>query len=103
VLYNSINTANQLKKEFIDFNRDYYSYEACEAIIDYFDELGENVELDIIGLCGDFNEDTIDEIIMHYDIDIKEEENKEEEVMNYLQDNTWAVKTTDDEILYIVF
>jgi hypothetical protein len=103
VLYNSINTANQLKQEFISYNRDYYSYEACEAIVDYFYELDVNVELDIIGLCGDFNEDTLDEIINNYFIDIKEEEYKEEEVMNYLQDNTWAVKTTDNKILYIVF
>jgi hypothetical protein len=103
MLYNSINTAEQLQREFISYDRNYYSIEACEAILDYFDSIDENVELDIIGLCGDFNEDTLDEIIVHYDIDIKEEENKEEEVMAYLQDNTWAVKTTDDEILHIVF
>jgi hypothetical protein len=103
MLYNSINTAEQLQREFISYNRDYYSYEACDAIIDYFDELGENVELDIIGLCGEFNEDTLDEIIGNYNIEIEDEENKEEEVMAYLQDNTWAVKTIDDKILYTVF
>jgi hypothetical protein len=103
MLYNSIITARELKQEFIAYNRDYYSYEACEAIVDYFYELDVNVELDIIGLCGDFNEDTLDEIIMHYNIEIEDEENKEEEVMAYLQYNTWAVKTVDDKILYVVF
>jgi hypothetical protein len=103
VLYNTIGTARELKQEFMDYNRDYYSLEAYEAILDYFDNIDENVELDVIGLCCDFNEDTLDEIIGNYNIEIEDEENKEEEVMDYLQKHTWAVRTTDNKILYTVF
>jgi hypothetical protein len=117
MLYNSINTAEQLQREFISYDRNYYSIEACEAILDYFDSIDENVELDIIGLCGDFNEDTLDEIINNYNIEIDGEEEefandeeyfefldyKEEQVFAFLDKNTWAVKTVDDKILYTVF
>jgi hypothetical protein len=117
MLYNSINTAEQLQREFISYDRNYYSLEAYEAMLDYNEQMCEDVELDVIGLSCDFNEDTLDEIISNYNLEIDGEEEefandeecfefldyKEEQVFAFLDKNTWAVKTVDDKILYIVF
>jgi hypothetical protein len=59
--------------------------------------------LDINDLSNEFSEDSTDYIISNYDIEIEDEENKEKEAINYLQKHSWAVKTVDDKILYIVF
>ena len=57
--------ANDLKEEFKAWGRDYYSYAACEAIIDLFEECDcdKNTELDIVGLCCVFNEEAWEDII----------------------------------------
>jgi hypothetical protein len=103
MLYVSINNARELRNYFIDYDRDYYSYEAYETMLDYFDGLGESVELDVIELCGYFNEEKIEDIIENYNIDINDDEDKEEQVLEYLYDRTWATKTIDDKILYATF
>ena len=38
-----------------------FSYEALRAMYDYIDGLGEDFELDVIGLCCGFTEYTLDE------------------------------------------
>ena len=98
--------ANDLKEEFKNWNRDYYSYEACEAIIELFEECdcGNNTELDIIALCCDFNEEVWEDIKENYSNhdDIAECETIEE-LLNALNDYTWAVQTVDNNILYQCF
>jgi hypothetical protein len=97
MIIKTIETSNELRNEFIAYDRDYYSYEAYEAIIDYFESLGENWELDVISICCDFNESTAEEIRGYYNID------EDIEVLEYLNNNTYAVETEDDKILYIAF
>ena len=97
MIIKTIETARELQEEFIAYNRDYYSLEGYEAIIEYFDSIGENWELDVIAICGDFNEESEEYIRDCYNID------EDIEVMDYLQDNTYAVETVDNNILYIVF
>lgn len=48
-------------KEFVEFGREnHFSYEGKKALYDYLNELsedlGEPIELDVIGLCCDFTE-----------------------------------------------
>ena len=95
--------AHDLKEEFRAWNRDYFSYNACKEIINLFEECdcGNNTELDIVALCCDFNEEEwnyIKEEYSNHD-DIAGCETIEElaEALNYY---TWAVITTDNEILY---
>ena len=49
-------TALNLKEIFVNWNRDYYSVEGLEAILNYYDEIDENMELDVIGICCDCTE-----------------------------------------------
>ena len=37
-------------------NRDYYTYEACEALIEWYDGIDPDTEFDVIGVCCDWNE-----------------------------------------------
>ena len=98
--------ANDLKEEFRAWERDYFSYEACEAMIQLFEDCdcGTNTELDIVALCCDFNEEDWEDIKENYSNhdDIAECETIEEllDALNYY---TWAIQTTDNQILYQCF
>ena len=48
--------ANIMKEMFKNCNRDYYTYEACEVLLEYYDEIDENIEFDVIAICCDWNE-----------------------------------------------
>ena len=96
MLSSKIYTREDLRQKFVDYDRDYYSYQGYQAIIDYFDEFENDVELDVIGLCCDFNEETKEEIMSNYNIE-------EEEFERYMNDNTWMVETETDTYLYIAF
>ena len=102
MLINTINTARELRQEFISYDRDKYTYEAYQAIIEYFNEF-DNIELDVIAICCDFNESSVDDIISDYSIYIENEDSKLDELMDYLGSATYAVETANNKILYISF
>ena len=52
----TIFNGNDLRKEFVDYNRDYYSVDGYEALLNFYDEIDENMELDVIAICGDCTE-----------------------------------------------
>ena len=45
-----------MKDEFIKMNRDYYSFSGLEALLEYYNMINENMELDCVGICGDCTE-----------------------------------------------
>lgn len=96
--------AHDLKMEFQDWNRDYFSYTACEELIELFEQDPSDTELDIVALCCDFTEQDWEDIKSEYDNhdDIAECESKEE-LLEVLNEYTWAVETEDDMILYQVW
>lgn len=63
--------ANDLKDIFRSRNRDYFSDEAYQFIVDYYDELGEDKELDVIEICCYFTEinRTVSDILEYCDED----------------------------------
>lgn len=67
MLYNAINTPEQLKEEFKSMNRDYFTLEGYQYLIDLFEEVyTKPKELDVIGICCDFNEYTEEELKQDY-------------------------------------
>ena len=93
--------AYDLKEEFKAWGRDYFSYTACEELIALFDECGNNTEIDIIGLCCDFNEESEEYIKSDYsNIEEIAEAETTDELLDALNYYTWAVKTEDGMILY---
>lgn len=96
MIYETIDTASQLRDRFIACNRDNFSYEGYEALFEMLDEL-ERYELDVIAVCCDFNEASEDEIRADYAID------EDLDVEHYLQDNTIVMKLSNGNFLYQSF
>ena len=92
---------------FDQFNRsENFSREAREDLFEYLEELfGDDYEVDIIAICCEYSEDTIDNIIDNYSIDIDQDEDKLQQVLDYLNDHTSVVSVTgdDESILYAAF
>lgn len=54
--YDLKETAYDLKEAFIKADRDYYTLQGLETLLDYYDEIDENMELDVIAICCDCTE-----------------------------------------------
>lgn len=47
---------NDMKERFEALDRDYYTYDGLETLLDYYDEIDENMEFDAIAICCDCTE-----------------------------------------------
>lgn len=104
-------TMYQFRQAFVDMGRkDQFSYKGLEILYDYLENLsediGEDIEFDVIGLCCEYSEDHYVDIADYYSIDLDEAEGDEDEeleiVLNYLHDNT-SVCGYDEETGMIVY
>ena len=106
----SINNVYQFREAFRLAGRmDQFSYEGLEVLFDYLDELsedtGEPVELDVIALCCEYYESSIEELIDNYNIDMSEVDEDDpdsiiEVVRVYLEDNTSVCGEVSDGFVY---
>ena len=96
MLYKTMNKY-ELKNEFIAYDRDYFSLEGYEAILEMFEDLGNDSELDVIAICCEFSEDDEEDIRNDYNIP------EDEEVEDYLNDNTSVCKLDNGNFLYQQF
>lgn len=88
-----------------------FSWEGYKVLFDYLDNLsddiGEPIEMDVIALCCEYNESTIQEIIDDYNIDVSDADGDEDEikaiVKEYLQGNTIVCGETSDGFVYACF
>ena len=83
-----------------------FSYEGLTQLFDYLEsyesDTGEEIELDVIALCCEYSELTIEEIIRSYGIDCDDIEDDEldDHIFNYLADNTSVIGRTDNTIIF---
>lgn len=89
-----ISNEHQFREEFKQMGRgDQFTHEGLGLLFDYLDQLsddcGQQIELDVIGICCDYAEDKPEDIALFYSIDI-------DEVMEYLHDNSVVVGETDE-------
>ncbi len=49
----TIDNAYDLRDIFSNYDRDYFSLEGYDALIDFYDEIDPDMELDVIEICGD--------------------------------------------------
>ena len=98
--------------DFIDsfkrFDRyDAFGYDALRIIFDYLEEYenqtGEEIELDVIAICCEYNVQHYSDIARDYDVDIEgmDEDEAKQHVMNYLCDNTTVLGETDDNCNFV--
>ena len=107
-------TLHTFRNAFYNMGRkDSFSYGGLEILFDYIEELeqatGEDMELDVTSLCGEFTESTIDDLISAYDIDISDCDPDDEEaiaefVEEYMDVNTSICGVTSDgSVVYAQF
>lgn len=87
-----------------------FSYEGLEVLFDYLEQYeedtGEELELDVVALCCDFYEDTVEAIAANYSIDLtdrEDEDEKAEVVREYLEDNGAFVGAVTGGFVYRAF
>lgn len=109
----SINNVYQFREAFRLAGRmDQFSYEGLEVLFDYLENLsedtGEPVELDVVALCCEYYESSIQELIDNYNIDLSEVDEDDpdsiiEVVREYLEDSTSVCGEVSDGFVYAAF
>ena len=86
-----------------------FTYEGLGVLFDYLEQYeqdtGEQIELDVIGLCCEYAESTPEDIARDYDIDLEGIDLADafQPILEYLDDTTTVCGTTDDTIIYSQF
>ncbi len=87
--------------------RNNFTREGLRVLFDYLEDLsediGENIDFDLCSIACDYNESTIEEIILDYSIEIDEEQDKTEQVRDYLHDQTMLVGEVSNGFVYCAF
>ncbi len=84
--------------------QDQFSYKALGALFDYMEEADPNAELDVIALCCDFSEDTVEDILNNYGLDLTGDDDEDTDAARaYLEENTTIVAETASGFLYAQF
>lgn len=101
------------RQAFLDIRPDNFSYTGLETLYDYLteleDDIGEEMELDVIAICCDYSEESATDIANNYDIDLSEcEDNVDrfEAVKDYLENEGFFVGETytdDDGEVHIIY
>ena len=60
---------DQFRHAFNECRPDQFSYEALGMLFDYFEEIDEDMELDVIAICCDFTENDFQEVANELDQD----------------------------------
>lgn len=107
----TINSASQFMDEFRACGRnDQFSYEGLEALYDYLEDLsdsiGENINLDVVGICCDYSEANIDDLNRWYSYLIDDEDFDTENLDSWkelLQDYTTVIEVNSETLIVGVF
>ena len=96
MLVDTIRTGEKLRNKFEAYGRyDQFSIDGYEAIIEYFEEIGENIELDVIGICCDLKELTPDNLTDEYSTYGE----TAEEIAEALSYETWIIELKNGNYL----
>jgi len=87
-----------------------FSYDGLKVLFEYLEEYedstGSEVELDVIALCCEFSESTLEEIARDYGYDLEGEDDdeKRENLIEWLNDRTLVCGVTNEgSIVYQAF
>lgn len=87
-----------------------FDYDGLRVLFNHLEELeqdcGEEYDLDVIGLCCEFEQDNVESIAEQYSIDLSDinEDEQKETVLDYLNKNsTVCGETSNGDIVYQQF
>lgn len=88
----TINTTSQFVQAFRAMGRgEQFSYNALDALYNHLEDMDEDYELNVIELCCEWSESTIEGALAYYSLDNLKE----------LKENTIVLEIDDDNILYM--
>lgn len=91
----------EFSEAFRNIRPDNFSYEGLQALFEYLeqyeDETGEEIELDVIAICCDFSELTLEEYCNEYDLDYDELDI--DEIIEHAEDNTIVIRVDENTII----
>ena len=100
----------QFVEAFRAYNRyDSFGYEGLRVIFDYLEsyeqDTGEEIELDVIAICCDYNMMAVEDIVKEYRIDVSDvdADDLEEYVLDYLNDQTMVLGQCADGVVFQCF
>lgn len=106
-MHKSIDNASQFRDEFAAMNRQtQFSYEGLGLLFDYLEDGNPDYQIDVIGLCCEFIEDTPSALAHSYDIDLSSLGNSptadsiQEIVLAHLENYTSIVGVTETTIIF---
>jgi len=87
-----------------------FSLDALEALFDHLEdlelELDSPIELDVVALCCDYQESSVDEIIDHYGLDAskcEDDDDRHKLVEDFLSERTNVIWWDDEKFLFEQF
>ena len=85
----------QFRDAFMNLRPNNFSYEGLAVLFDWFEEYEAStdteIELDVIAICCDYTQSTIQEALDYYSLDSLEE----------LEEQTIVIPVNEDEIIYL--
>ena len=98
----------QFERAFADADRkDNFTYEGLGLLFDYFEEYedstGEEIELDVVAICCEYNEDDWSDIADNYGIEYENDTDGLDAVRAYLEENTTVIGETASGFVYVAF
>ena len=105
----TIENASQFRDEFRQCGRaDQFSYEALGLLFDYLEDIDPDHDLDVIALCCEYAEDSIEQIadwdgLEFSSIEEGDTDGERDHVLAYLNDHTSVVGVTPSGIVYAQF
>lgn len=107
MLVRTINTAYEFEDAMEDAGRNYYSHEGYSWMLDLFDDLGEPVEFDPIGICGDFNEEDRGYFIKAYnleeELETPAEDITDDDIENYVNYRSMGTVLENGNVIWMTF
>lgn len=98
MIIQTIATVHQFRNAFEACGRgNQFSYDALNMLFEYFDDAGEQVELDPIAICCEFDEMSEDEVREQYNVDANDS------VVDFLDYNTLYIGETADGHVFASF
>ena len=95
-----ITDAHFAKKIMEYMNRDYFSIDALEHILEFYDEIGEPVEFDPVDICGNWMEYTPEEFYKEWKAYIKDGMT-DDQILEALYDELDVVKLENGNFLIL--
>ena len=99
-----------MKDYMVNYDRDYFTMEALEAILDFYNEIDENIEFDPIAICCDWSEYgetpclTYNDFLNDYsylieDNEYNEKEDKINDIINKLSEHTIVIRLSNSVLV----